>query len=64
MSSNELTVIAQKAARGGLFLFIGNASSIVILSIGMIMAARLLGPSSYALSLVVPTLLCLYSTQV
>jgi O-antigen/teichoic acid export membrane protein len=60
MSSNELTTIAQKATRGGLFLFIGNASSMVILAIGIIIVARLLGPSSYGLytlSIVIPTLL-------
>jgi O-antigen/teichoic acid export membrane protein len=49
MSSDELTTIAQKAARGGLFLFIGNASSTVILAVGAILVARLLGPFSYGL---------------
>lgn len=49
MSSDELTTIAQKAAAGGLFLFIGNTSSTVILAIGVIIVARLLGPSSYGL---------------
>jgi stage V sporulation protein B len=60
MSSDELTIIAQKAARGGLFLFIGNACSTVILAVGTIIVARLLGPSDYglyALTLVVPILL-------
>jgi len=60
MSSDELTIIAVKAARGGLFLFIGNASSTVILAVGIIIVARLLGPSSYGLytlALVIPTLL-------
>jgi stage V sporulation protein B len=60
MSSDELSIIAQKAARGGLFLFIGNASSTVILAIGIIIVARLLGPSSYGLytlTIVIPTLL-------
>jgi O-antigen/teichoic acid export membrane protein len=60
MSSDELTTIAQKAARGGLFLFFGNASSTVILAVGIIIVARLLGPSSYGLytlALVIPTLL-------
>jgi O-antigen/teichoic acid export membrane protein len=60
MSFDELTAIAQKAARGGVFLFIGYASSTVILAVGMIMVARLLGPSSYGLytlATVVPLLL-------
>ena len=49
MSSDELTTIAQKATRGGLFLFIGNASSTVILAVGAILVARLLGPFSFGL---------------
>jgi O-antigen/teichoic acid export membrane protein len=60
MSSDELTTIAQKAARGGLFLFIGNASSTVILAVGAIIVARLLGPFSYGLytlTVTVPLLL-------
>ena len=60
MSSDELTKIAQKAARGGLFLFIGNATSTAILAAGIIIVARLLGPSSYGLytlSIVIPMLL-------
>jgi O-antigen/teichoic acid export membrane protein len=59
-SRNELTTIAKKATRGGLFLFIGNASSTVILAVGAILVARLLGPFSYGLytlSLTIPTLL-------
>jgi O-antigen/teichoic acid export membrane protein len=60
MSSNELTTIAQKAVRGGVFLFVGFASSTVILAVGIIIVARLLGPSSYGLytlALIIPTLL-------
>jgi O-antigen/teichoic acid export membrane protein len=60
MSSDELTTIAQKAARGGLFLFFGNASSTVILAVGAIIVARLLGPSNYGLytlTVTIPTLL-------
>jgi O-antigen/teichoic acid export membrane protein len=60
MSSDELTTIAQKAARGGLFLFIGNASSTVVLAIGAIIVARLLGPFSYglySLAVAIPVLL-------
>jgi O-antigen/teichoic acid export membrane protein len=60
MSSDELTTIAQNAARGGLFLFIGNASSTVILAVGAIIVARLLGPFSYGLytlTVAIPALL-------
>jgi O-antigen/teichoic acid export membrane protein len=49
MSTDHLTRAAQKAAKGGLFLFIGNASSTVILAIGIIIVARLLGPLNYGL---------------
>jgi O-antigen/teichoic acid export membrane protein len=55
-----MTTIAQKAARGGLFLFIGNASSTVILAVGAILVARLLGPFSYGLytlAVAIPVLL-------
>jgi O-antigen/teichoic acid export membrane protein len=60
MSTDQLTRAAQKAARGGLFLFIGNASSTVILAIGIIIVARLLGPLNYGLytlAVTIPTLL-------
>lgn len=60
MSSDELTTVAQKAARGGLFLFVGNASSTVILAVGGILVARLLGPFNYGLytlAVTVPSIL-------
>lgn len=60
MSSDELATIAQKAAHGGLFLFVGNALSTVILAVGIIIVARLLGPANYGLytlALVIPFLL-------
>jgi O-antigen/teichoic acid export membrane protein len=60
MSSDKLVGIAEKAARGGLFLFVGNALSTIILAIGAIIIARLLGPADYgryALALVLPALL-------
>jgi len=60
MSSDELATIAQKAARGGLFLFIGNTSSTIILAVGAIIVARLLGPFNYGLytlAVAIPTLL-------
>jgi len=53
-------MIAQKAARGGLFLFIGYTSSTVILALGAIIVVRLLGPPSYGLytlTLAIPTIL-------
>jgi O-antigen/teichoic acid export membrane protein len=49
MSTDQLTRAAHEAARGGLFLFIGNTSSTVILALGSIVFARLLGPSNYGL---------------
>jgi O-antigen/teichoic acid export membrane protein len=58
MSSDKLVGIAEKAARGGLFLFVGNTLSTVILAVGSIIIARLLGPASYglyALTLVMPS---------
>jgi O-antigen/teichoic acid export membrane protein len=64
MSSDELTTIAQKAARGGLFLFVGNTSSTVILAVGAIIVARLLGPFNYglySLTIAIPILLVAFS---
>jgi len=52
--------MAQKATRGGIFLFVGYAISTVILAVGAIVVARLLGPSDYGrytLATVIPTLL-------
>jgi O-antigen/teichoic acid export membrane protein len=58
MSSDALVGIAEKAARGGFFLFVGSALSTVILAIGAILIARFLGPANYGLytlTLVMPT---------
>ncbi len=58
--SNKLVKIAGDSAKGGFSLFLGNALSTVILAVGSILVARLLGPESYglfALSLVVPAFL-------
>lgn len=58
--SNKLTEIAEDSARGGFFLFTGNALSLMILAVGSIIIARLLGPDNYglySLSLVVPSIL-------
>jgi stage V sporulation protein B len=57
--SDKLIEIAGKAAHGGVFLFVGNALSVVILAVGSIAIARLLGPSNYGLytlSMVMPLL--------
>jgi len=56
----DIVEVAETSARGGFSLFIGNASSTVILAIGSILIARFLGPSGcgvYSLSLVAPALL-------
>ncbi len=58
--SNRLVEIAGDSAKGGVSLFLGNALSTVILAVGAILVARLLGPEGYglyALSLVVPAFL-------
>ncbi len=60
MSSDKLTEIAGTAARGGLFLFVGNTLSTVVLALGSIIIARLLGPSNYGvytLTLLTPLVL-------
>jgi O-antigen/teichoic acid export membrane protein len=60
MSTDELTRVATKAAGGGLYLLIGNTSSTVILAVGSILVARLLGPFSfglYTLAVAIPLLL-------
>jgi O-antigen/teichoic acid export membrane protein len=57
--TNKLTAIAQDSARGGFFLFAGNTSQLLIVAIGSIIIARLLGPDSYglySLALVVPSI--------
>ena len=58
--SDRIAEITEKAAQEGLFLFSGNFFSTIILAVGAIIVARLLGPSSYglyALSLAIPELL-------
>jgi stage V sporulation protein B len=49
MPQDKLAGIAEKAARGGVYLFIGNALSVFILALGAIIIARLLGPGNYGL---------------
>jgi O-antigen/teichoic acid export membrane protein len=56
----RLVDVAEESARGGFFLFAGNASSTLVLAVGSIIIARLLGPEGYgvfSLSLVVPSIL-------
>jgi len=55
--SKKLVEIAEDSARGGFFLFTGNAFQLIILAMGSIIVARLLGPENYgllSLSLVIP----------
>ena len=47
--SNRLVEVAENFVSGGLLLFLGDFSSTIILAIGSILVARLLGPSSYGL---------------
>jgi len=58
--SDKIVEMAEDSARGGFFLFTGNALSLITLAIGSIIVARLLGPGNYGLltlSLVVPSIL-------
>jgi O-antigen/teichoic acid export membrane protein len=55
----ELAKIGEESARGGLSLMVGTATSAIIGAVGVIVMARLLGPTSYGLytlALVVPAL--------
>ncbi len=57
---DTLKEITEHSVRGGFFLFAGNTLSTLILAVGSIVVARLLGPENYglySLSLVVPALL-------
>jgi len=58
--TESLSDIVQNSARGGMFLFVGYFFSLVLLAIGSIIVARLLGPDGYGLftiALVVPSLI-------
>jgi len=58
--SDRLVELAEDSARGGFSLFLGSASSTVILAVGSILVARLLNPGGYgvySLALVAPSLL-------
>ncbi|MEM3387174.1 MAG: oligosaccharide flippase family protein [Nitrososphaerales archaeon] len=57
--SKHIKEVAEDFAKGGLHLFTGNAFSTIILAIGSIIVARLLGPEGlglYTLSLALPSL--------
>jgi len=59
MSSNIRDVV-EDFAKGGFTLFVGNTAATIILAVGSIIVARLLGPEGlglYALSLTVPLIL-------
>ena len=59
MPSNIRDVM-EDFAKGGFTLFVGNSASSIILAVGSIIVARLLGPEGvglYALSLTVPSIL-------
>jgi O-antigen/teichoic acid export membrane protein len=61
---DELTQVAQDSARGGFFLISGTAVATVVLAVASILIARFLGPElygQYALALVVPQLLFLFT---
>jgi len=56
----ELSEVARASAKGSFFLFVGNASSTLILALGSILIAGLLGPENYGLysvALIVPSFL-------
>ena len=56
----KITEVAEESIWGGLFLFTGNLSSLLILAIGSIIVARLLGPENYgiySLSLIIPSII-------
>jgi stage V sporulation protein B len=62
MTYDKLAGIAEKAARGGVYLFIGNALSVFILAIGAIIIARLLGPGNYGLYTLILVAPALFTT--
>jgi O-antigen/teichoic acid export membrane protein len=62
--ADELVEVAEDSARGGFFLMSGKALATVIMAFGSILIGRLLGPElygQYALALVVPQLLFLFT---
>jgi O-antigen/teichoic acid export membrane protein len=54
---NDLEKVAEKSTRGSFHLFIGNFLSEIFNAVGIIIVARLLGPTEmgiYGLSFVIP----------
>lgn len=47
--SNKILDVAEESARGGFLLFTGNVLSLIVLAVGSIMLARVLGPESFGL---------------
>ncbi|MEM2960849.1 MAG: oligosaccharide flippase family protein, partial [Candidatus Bathyarchaeia archaeon] len=50
--STDLNDIAKASARGSFFLFLGKASSTIIMAIASVLVARLLGPENYGLYII------------
>lgn len=62
--SDSLTDVTTEAFRGGSYLLLGNASSTIILALGAILIARLLGPEAYgtySLSLIPSSLFLIFT---
>jgi O-antigen/teichoic acid export membrane protein len=60
----KLEDVARDSARGGFFLFSGTAISTIVLAVGSILIARILGPElygQYALAMAVPQLMYLFT---
>jgi O-antigen/teichoic acid export membrane protein len=60
VSSNSLSKIVEGSAKGGLFLVLGSVASNLVLALGLLVVARLLGPDNYGLYtifFIVPVLL-------
>jgi O-antigen/teichoic acid export membrane protein len=56
----ELNDISKTSIKGSYFLFLGNTSSLIIMAVTVIVAAKFLGPENYGLysvTLIVPTFL-------
>jgi len=63
--STKLSDIGKASARGSLFLFLGKASSTIIMALASILVARLLGPENYglyALAMITPSFLITLSS--
>ena len=64
LATNKVHEVTTEAFRGGSFLLLGNASSTIILALGAILIARLLGPEAYgtySLSLIPSSLFLIFT---